>query len=216
MGCTPSAQGTMFCKLLVSRWLWPLSHPCHDPPITIRTCICCTIIHQECKHTNILRKLAELLKATKYLGWNKLVNRYKPLDIYISPFPTSDLKGSLVSDSTSLNCKLTWNQSLFAIVGYPSRNMLSISFQVSSSGSLNQHSIRVHLSVLQQIMMLINIAGIFTACAACQQSYALSHYPPREYMYVRLTERLTLVPAPFDQSSCSCAGRTESMDVIPP
>lgn len=75
---------------------------------------------------------------------------------------------------------------------------------------------RVHLSVLQQIMMLINIAGIFTVCAACQQSYPLSHYPPREYMYVRLTERLTLVPAPFDQSSCSCAGRTESMDVIRP
>lgn len=55
---------------------------------------------------------------------------------------------------------------------------------------------RVHLSVLQQIMTLINIAGMFTVCAACQQSYPLSHYPPREYMYVCLTERLNSTRVP--------------------
>lgn len=74
MGCTSSASGTMFCKLQVSRWLWPLSHPCLDPPITFRTCICCDIIHQVCKHPNTLHKLADFLKATRHLGWIKLVN----------------------------------------------------------------------------------------------------------------------------------------------
>lgn len=85
-----------------------------------------------------------------------------------------------------------------------SRNMPSISFQVRSIGSYISAQ---HSSPSFRIISLIYVLSL----ATCQRPFPLSRSPPRENMYVRLT----LVPASFDQSSCSCTGRTKFMDIIP-